>query len=177
MMTELRARGVGRVLWVNLSERRTTPYEVTNAALRAAARRWNEMVVLDWNAASDRTAADRWFTDGVHLTVDGPGGVLAVAPRPDPRRSSSDGYTPPRPLVPGEPLRVPVMGRGGVPKDGAGVDVVGVALNVTAVGPVAAWVLAGVAVWVDGAGDVVGELRGGGCDRAECGGGAGGCDG
>ena len=37
---------------------------------------------------------------------------------------------------PGEVLRVPVMGRAGVPGEGAGSDVVGVALNVTAVGPV-----------------------------------------
>ncbi len=70
------------------------------------------------------------------------------------------------------PLRVPVLGLGGVPSSG----VTGVALNVTAVKPSGAGWMQGVAVWFASAGDVVGELFVGWCGGAECGGGAGRCD-
>ena len=135
VMSALRARSVGLVLWVNMSERRTTPYEIANAALRSAADRWEELAVLDWNAASGHGVADRWYSDGVHLTSTGQA-EFALWLRERVLDIVADGYTPPRPVVPGKPLRVPVMGLGGIPADGAGVDVVGVALNVTAVGPV-----------------------------------------
>ena len=135
MMSVLRARKVGLVLWVDLSERRTTPYEVTNAALRSAAQRWDELVVLGWNDASDDSGADRWYTDGVHLTSTGQA-EFALWLRRQVLDVVESGYTPPRPLVAGTVLRVPVMGRAGVPGSGAGSDVVGVALNVTAVDPV-----------------------------------------
>ncbi|HEY5663118.1 MAG TPA: SpoIID/LytB domain-containing protein, partial [Ilumatobacter sp.] len=70
MMTVLRQREVAVVAWVNLSERRSQ-YRTTNAALQAAGSRWSELVVLDWESASDSAAADRWFRDGVHLTSTG----------------------------------------------------------------------------------------------------------
>jgi peptidoglycan hydrolase-like protein with peptidoglycan-binding domain len=136
VMSALRERSVGLVLWVNVSERRTsTPYHLTNDALDAAASSWDELVVLDWNAASSHAAADRWYDDGVHLTATGQA-EFALWLRARVLGIVADGYTPPRPVVPGQPLRVPVMGVGGIPSEGAGTDVVGVALNVTAVGPV-----------------------------------------
>ena len=136
VMLALRNRQVGLVLWVNVSERRTsTQYHLTNAALDDAAAAWDELVVLDWNEASDHAGADRWFSDGVHLSSTGQA-EFALWLRARVLEIVADGYTPPRSLLPGKPLRIPVMGVGGVPAEGAGTDVVGVALNVTAVGPV-----------------------------------------
>ncbi|MDW3213542.1 MAG: SpoIID/LytB domain-containing protein [Ilumatobacteraceae bacterium] len=136
VMLALRERQVGLVLWVNVSERRTSmPYHLTNAALDEAAAAWDELVVLDWNAASSHAGADRWYSDGVHLTSTGQA-EFALWLRNRVLEIVADGYTPPRSLLPGQPLRIPVMGVGGVPAEGAGTDVVGVALNVTAVGPV-----------------------------------------
>ena len=129
LMEELRDRDVGLVAWVTVSERRTwVDYRATNDAIRAAADRWPEMIVLDWHAASDHPVADRWYSDDVHLTSTGRAEfgwwlrdqVLAIL---------GDGFVPPRRLTPGRPLRIPVTGVAGVPEDG----VVGVALNVTAV--------------------------------------------
>ncbi|MDJ0771290.1 MAG: SpoIID/LytB domain-containing protein, partial [Ilumatobacter sp.] len=135
LMQVLRDRDVGVVAWVMMSERRSQ-YAASNQALRDARSRWGELVLLDWEAASDHRAADRWFDDEVHLTATGRaefsqwlrGQILPIA---------ADGYTPPavpRPVLPGFPLRVPVVGVGGVPGSG----VAGVALNVTVVEPVAA---------------------------------------
>jgi peptidoglycan hydrolase-like amidase len=136
VMSALRARNVGLVLWVNVSERRTSMrYDLTNSALDEAASAWDELVVLDWNAASNHATADRWYDDGVHLTSTGQA-EFALWLRGRLLEIVADGYTPPRALLPGDPLRIPVMGVGGVPAEGAGISVVGVALNVTAVGPV-----------------------------------------
>ena len=123
LMTVLRQRSVRSVGWVNLSERRPH-FAVTNAALNAARSRWSELTVLDWESASDDVVADRWYSDNVHLTATGRAEysswlrdvVLAHAGRP---------------VVPGVPLRIPVLGQRGVPATG----VSGVALNVTAVNP------------------------------------------
>lgn len=129
VMEALRDRDVGTVAWVTVSERRTsTGYAATNAAIRDARSRWSELVVLDWHAASDHGAADRWFSDDVHLTATGRAefswwlrdSVLAIV---------GDGFVPPRRLIAGIPLRIPVTGVAGVPEDG----VTGVSLNVTAV--------------------------------------------
>jgi hypothetical protein len=65
VMTELRRQKVRRVIWVNLSERRTI-YRRTNRALAAASKRWRELRVLDWRGYS--AEHDNWFLDGVHLT-------------------------------------------------------------------------------------------------------------
>ena len=128
VMTELRARDVGRVAWVNVSERRgATDYATANQALRDALGRWSELIVLDWNAASDHGPAHRWFSDGVHLTATGRA-EFSLFLRDAVVEILSDGYVPPRPLVPGVPVRVKVSDVAGVP-EGA----VGVALNVTAV--------------------------------------------
>ena len=125
LMTALTARGVGRVAWVTVSERRTTTaYATTNAAINAAANRWSNLTVFDWEAASDDAAAHRWFADGVHLTGTGRAEFALFL------REQMFGVSG-RPLVPGVPLHVPVLGQFGVPSSG----VVGVALNVTAVNP------------------------------------------
>jgi len=68
-MEALLARGVTRVLWVNLSERRLGPdgtpvFAAANAALTAAAEKWEQLTILDWNAASSSDDAARWFVKG-----------------------------------------------------------------------------------------------------------------
>ena len=127
VMTTLRDRQVGRVAWVNLSQRRAE-FAATNAAIAAAAGRWSGMFVFDWESASDDAAGNRWFSDNVHLTATGRAEfALFLRDRVLPLA----GGLSPRTVVPGSPLRVPVLGRFGVPGSG----VVGVALNVTAVDP------------------------------------------
>ncbi len=125
VMAVLRQRGVGDVAWVNLSERRPQ-FAATNVALNAAMLRWSELTVLDWESASDDVAADRWYSDNVHLTSTGRAEFSLWLREVVLGRSG-------RPVVPSVPLWIPVLGRGGVPTSG----VVGVALNVTAVNPVA----------------------------------------
>jgi peptidoglycan hydrolase-like amidase len=130
VMSELRSRGVGTVAWVNLSERRTSRgYGAHNAALSAAASRWNELLVLDWNAASSGAQRNRWFSDDVHLTTTGRAEfsqwlrerIVELA----------NGAPRPRQVVPSSPLRVKVAGVAGVPAAG---EVSAVSLNVTATG-------------------------------------------
>ncbi len=131
LMQTLRDRGVGRVAWVTVSERRTsTNFAQTNAAIVAAAGRWSEMIVIDWHAASAGSAADRWYSDNVHLTSSGQA-EFGVWLRDRIVELSSQGYQPPRRVAAGEVLRVPVLGVAGVPVSG----VAGVALNVIAVAP------------------------------------------
>jgi hypothetical protein len=62
------AEGVRGVVWVTLRET-IGVYRSTNAAIRAAAQRWPQLVVADWNAYS---AGKPWFrVDGLHLTASG----------------------------------------------------------------------------------------------------------
>ena len=127
VMTTLRGRQVGRVAWVNVSQRRPE-FAATNAAIAAATGRWDRMFVFDWHSASSGPTGDRWFADNVHLTATGRAEFARfLRDRLLPLASVSS----PRTVLPGSPLRVPVLGRGGVPGSG----VVGVALNVTAVDP------------------------------------------
>ncbi len=42
-----------------------------NAAPESARGRWSNLIVVDWAAASDDSEADRWYSDGVHLTSTG----------------------------------------------------------------------------------------------------------
>jgi Stage II sporulation protein/Putative peptidoglycan binding domain len=132
VMTELQSRHVGTVAWVTLSERRSH-FAATNDAIMAAQNRWGNLVVLDWQAESRTQAAARWFADDVHLTATGRAEFGAFL-RTHLVDLGSTGYTVSRRLVPGRPLHVPVLGRGGVPETG----VAGVALNVTAVRTAAA---------------------------------------
>lgn len=150
-------RGVGTVAWVAMSERRldgsAARYSVSNEALREARGRWPQLVVLDWNAASSGTAADRWYSDGVHLTTTGQARyaawlrdeVLALADPSYIAVGSLEHHVPVRPArvldtrsavgvtgrsrVEDSTIEVAVLGEGGVP----GTDVSAVALNITAV--------------------------------------------
>jgi lysophospholipase L1-like esterase len=133
VMGALRAKGVQRVAWVNLSTRRTSApgFAQFNEALAAAQARWPELQVLDWNAASSGQPCDRWYqNDGVHLTSTGDVG-LAMFLRTAMLSLPSEGCGK---LGAGSYMRVRVTGVGGVPATG----VTAVALNVTAVDP-AAW--------------------------------------
>jgi len=77
MRTALR-QGVHGVVWVTLRESSTSRcvsiYHATNAQIRAAAARWPQLVVADWNSYSD---GKPWFrSDGLHLN---PAGALSLA--------------------------------------------------------------------------------------------------
>lgn len=75
LMTVLVGRGVSQVAWVTMSERRLSGeqprYALANDAVRDARGRWPQLIVLDWDAASDASEEDRWYSDGVHLTTTG----------------------------------------------------------------------------------------------------------
>ena len=77
MMSTLTARGVKRVVWVNMAENRTAAdgssfYRASNAALNAARARWPNLDVALWSQASSVSEHVRWFaSDGVHLTTTG----------------------------------------------------------------------------------------------------------
>lgn len=62
------AQGATGIVWVTLRETSDT-YRRSNRAIRAAARRWPQLVVADWNAFS---AGKPWFgSDGLHLSAQG----------------------------------------------------------------------------------------------------------
>ena len=62
------AQGARAVVWVTLRETRPL-YHATNVAIKAAAKRWPQLVVADWNAHS---RGRPWFgKDGLHLTPTG----------------------------------------------------------------------------------------------------------
>jgi hypothetical protein len=75
LMSALVARGVRRVVWVNLAERSgRADFAAVNRALAAAPARWPQLTVLDWRTTAAGTASNRnrWFTsDGHHLTATG----------------------------------------------------------------------------------------------------------
>lgn len=77
MVSALVARGVQRIIFVNLSTRSTTrTYARTNAAMLAAATANPAVSVLDWNAASGAANQWRWFDNDslccwVHLNATG----------------------------------------------------------------------------------------------------------
>ena len=67
------ARDVTRVLWLTLTERRDDWVRM-NANLRAAAKDWPQLEVLDWSDAADPA----WFRgDDIHLTYDGAYGLAS----------------------------------------------------------------------------------------------------
>jgi hypothetical protein len=61
------AAGVDRVVWITLRASRPNYAEI-NEAIAAAARRWPQLVVADWDAESRDRA---WFSDGVHMNDEG----------------------------------------------------------------------------------------------------------
>jgi len=69
VMQALVRQNVTTVIWVTMQERRIL-YRTTNAAIRAAAKRWPQIRVADWDDASG--AKPKWFVDdGLHLTSSG----------------------------------------------------------------------------------------------------------
>ncbi len=72
VVNALNARGVQRVVFINLSTRRSSRnYALSNAVLANAATSYPNVSVLDWNAASSDPSQSRWFKDDVHLTNTG----------------------------------------------------------------------------------------------------------
>jgi peptidoglycan hydrolase-like protein with peptidoglycan-binding domain len=63
---------VQRIIFVNLSTRRVSvDYTRSNNELAAAAQRYPNVSVLDWNTYSAGAEKTRWFSDTVHLTSTG----------------------------------------------------------------------------------------------------------
>ena len=82
-MQALVRQGVTTVIWVTMQERRPL-YRATNAAIRAAAKRWPQIRIADWDDAS--AAKPKWFVDdGLHLSSAGAVGSRAVPPPARPR--------------------------------------------------------------------------------------------
>lgn len=74
VVAALSARGVQRIIFVNMSTRRqTADYGTMNAMLTNAAVAYPNVSVLDWNSYSADTAKWRWYVkdDNVHLTATG----------------------------------------------------------------------------------------------------------
>lgn len=76
VMRALVDRGVERVGWVTLGERKSF-YAPSNVVLAEARNRWPQLQVFDWHTHSGTRGADRWFfdygrrNDGVHLALTG----------------------------------------------------------------------------------------------------------
>jgi hypothetical protein len=67
--------GVEHVLWVTMREQ-TDNYRLINDVIRTQARRWPQVQVVDWNAASQ---GQDWFqADGVHLNANGTLGLAKL---------------------------------------------------------------------------------------------------
>ena len=74
VMRAARAQGATGVVWVLLRETRDI-YRETNAVIRAAQRRWPQMLVADWNAYS---RGKPWFSsDGLHMSATGADALAA----------------------------------------------------------------------------------------------------
>jgi len=74
VMRAARAQGATGVVWVLLRETRDI-YRETNAVIRAAQKRWPQMLVADWNAYS---RGKPWFSsDGLHMSVSGADALAA----------------------------------------------------------------------------------------------------
>ena len=72
VVNALNARVVQRIVFINLSTRRTSrDYSLSNAVLANAANVYPNVTVLDWNTASSAPSQSRWFSDDVHLTNTG----------------------------------------------------------------------------------------------------------
>jgi hypothetical protein len=78
VMQALVDSGVQTVLWLTLREQRPD-YATMNAQIHAAAGRWPQLVVVDWNAVSRSRA---WFNDdGLHLNEQGSLGMARLLRR------------------------------------------------------------------------------------------------
>jgi peptidoglycan hydrolase-like amidase len=139
MMNALRARNVREVVWVNMAEIRKSAsssyYAQSNAALRAAAAKWSNLTLIDWDSASNTPERSRWFaSDGVHLTTTGESEFSLWL------RSEVLAATPSHWLAPPEIIKLPVVGEKLVAPGGQALavprDAVAVALNITIVDPI-----------------------------------------
>jgi hypothetical protein len=75
VMQALVDSGVQTVLWMTLRQQRPD-YAIMNDQIRAAADRWPQLVVVDWNAASRNRP---WFNDdGLHLNEQGAFGMARL---------------------------------------------------------------------------------------------------
>ena len=75
-MTAFRKAGVERVLWATLRAERQS-YLSMNDAILAAAKRYPQMTVMDWNGLA-RDHLDWLQGDGIHLTPEGARGMAAM---------------------------------------------------------------------------------------------------
>ena len=139
MMTELKAKGIKYVGWVNMSERRkvngVSAYATGNQALLAATARWPQLRILDWNGFTNCGLKDRWFADGVHLNTTGQA-EFAWWLRNRVLELTTGSVTNPKCYVqvePGVDLQLRVLGISGIPLTGVNA----VSLNVSTVGPTA----------------------------------------
>ena len=74
VMRAARAQGASGVVWVLLRETRDI-YRQTNTVIRAAQKRWPQLLVADWNAYS---SGKPWFSsDGLHMSVTGADALAA----------------------------------------------------------------------------------------------------
>ena len=72
VVSAFNARSVQRIVFINLSTRRTSRnYALSDAILSSAAQTYPNVSVLDWNSASSAPTQSRWFRDDVHLTTTG----------------------------------------------------------------------------------------------------------
>jgi len=72
VVAAMNARSVQRIIFINLSTRRSSRnYALSNAVLGSAAQTYPNVSVLDWNSASSAPNQSRWFRDDVHLTTTG----------------------------------------------------------------------------------------------------------
>jgi hypothetical protein len=88
--------GVEHIIWTTMHEVRTD-YRNINATIRAEAARWPQIVIVDWNAASQ---GQDWFnSDGIHLNSAGAWGLARLL-RPPILTACGDPCQPP-------PVRAP----------------------------------------------------------------------
>jgi SpoIID/LytB domain protein len=74
VVAALTAKGVQRIIFINMSTRRTTAgYDISNAALARIAATYANVTLFDWNTYSSDIPRWRWFVknDNVHLTATG----------------------------------------------------------------------------------------------------------
>jgi hypothetical protein len=75
VMKALIAKGVEHVIWTTLHEVRDD-YRAINATISSEAAKWPQLVVADWNAASQ---GQDWFnSDGIHLNSAGAWGLARL---------------------------------------------------------------------------------------------------
>jgi hypothetical protein len=119
VMRALAGAGVERVVWVTLLESQETWARI-NDDIRAAARRWPQLVVADWAPVAAREPS--WFVDAAHMNDQGAEGFVTFL-RPIVLAECGDPCVPPpvvtivkpaatmlRPLV--SPTRVTLRWRG-----------------------------------------------------------------